>query len=54
MIQNDLYTSYDSSKIDDIVFKNDSFCNNDDDQSFSLVNELFRSSRFDNNHYHHP
>ena len=52
MIQIDLYTSYDSSKVDDNVFVDDPFCNIDDDQSIMFDNEIFKSVKMHENHYH--
>ena len=52
MIQRDLYTSYDNSEFVDIVFDDEPFCKNDDDQSTTFDNELYKGVNLDDNHYH--
>ena len=43
MIQIDQYNSYDDSEIDDNVFDDDAFWNNDDDQSILFDKETYKS-----------
>ena len=47
MLQIDLHTSYDNSEFDDDVFDDDPFYNKDDDQSFRVDNDLYKSVRLD-------
>ena len=52
MIQNDLYTSYDTLELDNNVFDDDPFCNGYDDASMFFDNELYKSVNL--NFYYHP
>ena len=52
MIQNDLYTSYGTSDLDDHVSDDDSLCNDCDDTKIMFDNELYKSVNVDDDYHH--
>ena len=51
MIQNDLCVSYDNSEVDNNVFDDELFCNNEDDESYMFGTEIYRSVNVDDTLY---
>ena len=52
MIQEEKYSSFNNSEIDDIFFDDDPFCSNNDYKSFMYDNEVYRPMNLDDNYYH--
>ena len=48
----DLYTSQINSEVDDDVFDDDPFCNEDSDQSIMFDTKLYKPVNLEANHYH--
>ena len=51
MIQNHFISSCDNSEFEIIVFDDEPFCKDDDDKSNMFDNELYNSTKINNNRY---